>query len=125
MPRNFKLTVILAIAAFVVFWINYRIYHHDLSFYVGKDNGFTIRFVSVCFLSAIFYCFIAENNRFILFFVGIFSGVLSNILSYMIWFFFLDDYGLSFHIIACCLFVLIFILIDHFFPSFTKKNVSK
>lgn len=121
MRGRIKIIVMLFIICLVVLWLNNRIHAEDLSFYVSKDNGFTIRFISVCFLSALFYSTITKKYRLRLFVIGFFVGFLSNIISYLIWFFFFDDYGLSFHIIACILFILIFMLINRFFPTVTGK----
>ncbi len=119
MRDKIKIIVMLVIICLVVWWLNNRIYEGDLSFYVSKDNGFTNRFISVCILSALFYSTITKKYRLKLFGIGFLVGFLSSIISYLIWFFFFEDYGLSFHIIACILFILIFVLINRFFPTVT------
>ena len=116
-----KIVFSFCIIGLVVMLIDYNIKSHNMAFYSGKDNGFFVRIISICLLSAFFYGIMAEKNRLLLLVIGFLAGLLSSIISYGIWFFYLVDYGLSFHIIACILFVLIFRVIYYFFPSFLKS----
>ena len=108
MPKKIKIILMLLLVFCVVLVIDNRIYTQDLRFYQGKDNGFSARLISVCLLSALFYSVLTENHKVKMFVFGFVIGLVASISSYFIWFFFFDDYGLSFHVIACTLFIILY-----------------
>lgn len=114
-----KISFLIAIMIIVVSFVDYGIVEEDIRFYMGKDDGFSLRFESVCCLSAIFYSAVTTRNRIAMFFVGILIGVLCSIISYLIWFFCLNDRGLSFQVITCFLFTLTFFILKKVFPYFS------
>lgn len=116
-----KVVIFLSIMTLIVMWIDYHIESRNMAFYTGKDNGFLVRIISICLLSALFYGFLAKKNHIPMSFVGFLAGLICSFISYLVWFLFLDDYGLSFHIIACVLFMLLFRIICLFFPTILKS----
>jgi hypothetical protein len=112
-----KIFTMVIIIFSVVFWIDNRIENQDMLFYSGKDNGFFARFISVTLLSAVFYYVMAKRQKWLMFIVGFFVGLISSLISYGIWFIYLDDFGLSCQIIACFLFVFIYLLVKYFNSS--------
>lgn len=103
----------LIVIIVVIFYINNRINNYDLSFYVGKDDGIITRIKSVCLLSILFFGLIAEKQKVLMMFLGLIAGIISCILSYILWALFFIDGGLSFHIIACIIFMAFYIVIDY------------
>ncbi len=112
MPRIIKILILISIISIVVYYLDNRITAHDLRFYSGKDNGFSVRFVSVSVLSSLFFFIISRKNRFKKLILGFFIGLLSNVFSYFVWFYWFDDFGLSFHILASIMFMILFFILE-------------
>lgn len=119
--KGFKILLMLILTTAVVIWLDTKINEYDLNYYQGKDNGFSVRFYSICMLSSLFFVLMSRRKRGLLSVIGVFVGILSIIVSYFIWFMLFEDRGLSFHIIACVLVALQFMLFRYFNPSLASS----
>jgi hypothetical protein len=123
MAAKLKALGILIIMVVVIFWLNNEIVNYNVDYYSGKDNGFFTRIISVISLSSLFYVVMSNTRKILMGVLGFLSGIVCCVLSYIVWLFFFNDYGLSFHILACLLSVTSYFLINALFPSLTRKKL--
>ena len=91
--KGFKILLMLVLTTAVVIWLDTKINVYDLNYYQGKDNGFSVRFYSICILSPLFFVLMGRRKRGLLSAIGLFVAILSIIVSYFIWFMLFEDSG--------------------------------
>jgi type III secretory pathway component EscS len=111
MKVNSKLVILLIVFAIIIIWLNNEIVKGNMSFYHGKDNGFIVRIESICFMSLLFFLIMSNRKRIILSILGFIIGFISSVFSYFISFSIINNPGISFHVLACTLFICFYFLI--------------
>jgi len=127
--RLLKFTILIIVMSIVIYYINERIWAYDMRFYSGKDNGAIVVIESTAILSSLFYLFMSKRYKFIQFVGGGLLGVISSIVSYLIVALFrldkiLNDLILTFHILGCIIFIIIFFLIERSIEFHPTNNTG-
>lgn len=123
--RLVVLVILIIVMSIIIYYINGRISAYDLRFYSGKDDGAFVRLESIVIMSSFFYLFMSKKYRIIQFIGGFFIGLLSGIIGYILVGLLLyrvfSDFGLTFHILGCIIFMVIFFLIERLVESRSTK----
>ncbi len=127
--KAFAILIFLLITAAIIVYIDYGIRNYGLRFYMGKDEGYFVRFESIVILSTAFYTLNAIQPKrklvdyFGYTFAGFFIGIIAGISCYMI--LPLNDSGLTYHIVSVCISYISLYLIRMLKRTITKKASAK
>ncbi|MCR6642498.1 MAG: hypothetical protein NVV82_26790 [Sporocytophaga sp.] len=104
MIKKISIILLLIITVIVIEDTDNGIRTHDMTFYQGKDNGYSIRFESIVILNTLFYSLMAIQPKQKLLgylkhgIAGFGIGVFCGILCYFLFLSFDDNYGLTYHV---------------------------
>ena len=114
--RMLKFALFLILISIIIYCLNDKIENYDMRYYSGKDNGAFVRIYSITILSSLFYLIMSIKFRIIQLIKGFFIGFFSSIVSYILVGLFLhkifSNFGLTFHVLGCLIFILIFFMIE-------------
>lgn len=116
MRKEYLLHIILLLVIFfVVYGLSFStILNPILRRSYGKDNNIVRSFQVIIVLSVLFFLFLSKKRKLVSSFYGLVSGFLSFLCAYILWFYLLDDSGLSYRIVASILFVASFYIFRWF-----------
>lgn len=110
MRRSYIILFLMLLNLVVIFYIDYRIHIADMDFYIGKDDGLTLRFETTIILSIIYF-FIISKYKIVFLLYGFIVGVISFIFCYLIIGKFTKLNEIFYQIIATILFMIVFHLL--------------
>jgi hypothetical protein len=109
------LIILMVIASY---YINYQIEIYNMDYYYGKDNGAFRQLESIIIFSTLFYLIVSKSKKIIFTLLGLFIGVLSGIVTYLI-----TGTGLSFPLFACLIQIILFFILEKMY--FVDKKASR
>lgn len=83
LKNKIKFSSLIIFVILTIIILEFKI-NTDLSYHYGKDDGFFIRFKSICILSTIFYVLMTKEKTLALMLLGFLIGLTSAIISYLI-----------------------------------------
>jgi|GEM_PF-981322 len=121
MTKLTRLILFLVLMGLTIWYLSIRISSYDLRFYSGKDNGYSVRLVSICVLSSIFWALMPDRGSIKYGLAGFVIGIASAFIAYFLMVSFEENATnqIIFHVLACFIFMITFYLIH---KSTTIKN---
>jgi len=123
--RIIKIISLIVLSSCVIYYLSNRISAYDLRFYQGKDDGYSMRFYSVVILSTIFFGIVSRKNKLRQIIFGFLVGIITCIISYLFClnFLYIENYsGVTFHIVATIMFIVIFFVFEKFNIGYGNKK---
>lgn len=116
MSRQLKFILFILLAGLTIYYINDGIRNYDMRFHNAKDDGYFLRFESICVLSCLFYVLMSEHKKILNAIIGLAAGLLASIIAYLIIIVLIDEpfTGTVFHIFSCILFILLYFAIQRY-----------
>ncbi len=123
MSKKIIFVIFLVITTVVVLYINHRIASYDLRFYSGKDDGYFVRFGSICLLSTIYFALMTDRNKIMDALIGLAFGFIAGIIGYLVSMLTIPDPldGIGYYFISCFLFMLMFFILQ----KLRKSRIGK
>lgn len=114
MSKRTKYMIFSVTFIIVALYINHGVANYDMKYYHGKDNGYLLRFASICILSSFYFAIMTDSNKIVNGLIGLVSGFILGILSYILTMITVPDQydGTAYYIISFLLFILTFIIVE-------------
>lgn len=113
MSTTIRFVIFLVITTVVALYINHRIASYDLRFYRGKDDGYLVRFESICLLGTFYFALMTDRNKIIDALIGLAFGFIAGIIGYLVAMLIIPypfD-GTGYYFISCFLFMCMFFIL--------------